>query len=114
MNMTKNSVLFHIYIMNFVLRHIYHLSYQRELPKNRQKLKLVPMIYLLNEVDISDQKFHEQNENATFVRLLKMENILCFFVLSLMIYDQSKKISNDQELIQSDPSSCPQNQKGNN
>ena len=28
--------------------------------------------------------------------------------------DQSKKISNDQELIQSDPISCPQNQKGNN
>ena len=26
----------------------------------------------------------------------------------------SKKISNDQELIQSDPISCPQNQKGNN
>ena len=25
-----------------------------------------------------------------------------------------KKISNDQELIQSDPISCPQNQKGNN
>ena len=24
----------------------------------------------------------------------------------------SKKISNDQELIQSDPTSCPQNQKG--
>ena len=30
------------------------------------------------------------------------------------IYFQSKKISNDQELIQSDPISCPQNQKGNN
>ena len=29
-------------------------------------------------------------------------------------YAQSKKISNDQELIQSDPISCPQNQKGNN
>ena len=29
-------------------------------------------------------------------------------------YLQSKKISNDQELIQSDPISCPQNQKGNN
>ena len=28
--------------------------------------------------------------------------------------NQSKKISNDQELIQSDPTSCPQNQKGNN
>ena len=27
---------------------------------------------------------------------------------------QSKKISNNQELIQSDPISCPQNQKGNN
>ena len=27
---------------------------------------------------------------------------------------QSKKISNDQELIQSDPTSWPQNQKGNN
>ena len=30
------------------------------------------------------------------------------------IEKQSKKISNDQELIQSDPISCPQNQKGNN
>ena len=29
-------------------------------------------------------------------------------------YMESKKISNDQELIQSDPISCPQNQKGNN
>ena len=28
--------------------------------------------------------------------------------------NDSKKISNDQELIQSDPTSCPQNQKGNN
>ena len=27
---------------------------------------------------------------------------------------QSKKINNDQELIQSDPISCPQNQQGNN
>ena len=27
---------------------------------------------------------------------------------------QSKKISNDQELIKSDPISCPQNQNGNN
>ena len=26
---------------------------------------------------------------------------------------QSKKIRNDRELIQSDPTSCPQNQKGN-
>ena len=27
---------------------------------------------------------------------------------------ETKMISNDQELIQSDPTSCPQNQKGNN
>ena len=27
---------------------------------------------------------------------------------------KSKKVSNDQELIQSDLTSCPQNQKGNN
>ena len=30
------------------------------------------------------------------------------------LQEQSKKISNDQELIQSDPISCPQNQKGSN
>ena len=29
-------------------------------------------------------------------------------------HEKSKKMSNDQELIQSDPTSCPQNQKGNN
>ena len=29
-------------------------------------------------------------------------------------YNQSKKISNDQELIHSDRTSYPQNQKGNN
>ena len=29
-------------------------------------------------------------------------------------YGQSKKISNDQELVQSDRTSCPQKQKGNN
>ena len=34
--------------------------------------------------------------------------------LQLKDYWRSKKISNDQELIQSDPISCLQNQKGNN
>ena len=33
---------------------------------------------------------------------------------SLLSNRKSKMISNDQELIQSDPISCPQNQKGNN
>ena len=34
--------------------------------------------------------------------------------LNVAVLVPSKKISNDQELIQSDPISCPQNQKGNN
>ena len=43
-----------------------------------------------------------------------------FFQINTMMFlfelkqSQSKMISNDQELIQSDPTSCPQNQKGNN
>ena len=35
-------------------------------------------------------------------------------VSKMVCFIKSKKISNDQELIQSDPISCPQNQKGNN
>ena len=34
------------------------------------------------------------------------------YLSSLLIEEQSKKISNDRELIQSDPISCSQNQKG--
>ena len=34
--------------------------------------------------------------------------------IHFQIYLESKKISNDQELIQSDPTSCPQKQNGNN
>ena len=41
----------------------------------------------------------------------KLENYKTKYGLGSM---KSKKISNDQELIQSDPISCPQNQKGNN
>ena len=33
---------------------------------------------------------------------------------TVILYTKSKKISNDQELIQSDPTSCPINRKGNN
>ena len=38
----------------------------------------------------------------------------CFHASSEYAIKESKKMSNDQELIQSDPISCPQNQKGNN
>ena len=34
--------------------------------------------------------------------------------VQLIVHSKVKTISNDQELIQSDPTSCPQNQKGNN
>ena len=37
-----------------------------------------------------------------------------FYVYILFFEMESKKINNDEELIQSDPASCPQNQKGNN
>ena len=37
-----------------------------------------------------------------------------YFRTDILGLTQSKMISNDQELIQSDPTSCPQNQKGNN
>ena len=43
---------------------------------------------------------------------VKLQNKLGLFSLgsSLALESKSKKISNDQELIQSDPISCPQNQ----
>ena len=44
-----------------------------------------------------------------------MYKCLIWIILEVcvLLYVKSKKISNDQELIQSDPTSCPQNQKGN-
>ena len=42
-----------------------------------------------------------------FLTICEGSAVFCCFLVS-------KKISNDQELIQSDPTSCPQNQKGNN
>ena len=46
------------------------------------------------------------------VILLSVHSCCFYFMPSRCMW--SKKISNDQELIQSDPTSCPQNQKGNN
>ena len=45
---------------------------------------------------------------------LEIAEVLRDYVASNPQREQSKKIGNDQELIQSDPISCPQNQKGNN
>ena len=46
--------------------------------------------------------------------LALMIDINLIFIDSFQLMNQSKKISNDQGLIQSDPTSCPINQKGNN
>ena len=51
-------------------------------------------------------------EAAAFWIIVFISVIITIYIMSLIM--QSKKISNDQELIQSDPTSCPQNQKGNN
>ena len=51
--------------------------------------------------------------NKTFIcYILHQSEIIVSYLYNSM--GTVKKISNDQELIQSDPISCPQNQKGNN
>ena len=45
---------------------------------------------------------------------LKQDDLALILILMCGLTFQSKKISNDQELIRSDPISCPQNKKGNN
>ena len=52
---------------------------------------------------------------------MRNEEISTFLVVTQVIQAarykmsiQSKRINNDKELIHSDPTSCPQNQKGNN
>ena len=54
--------------------------------------------------------------NFEGLRLFKSSNPQFWPILGRLVKPSltSKKISNDQELIQSDPTSCPQNQKGNN
>ena len=46
--------------------------------------------------------------------LESVANILVRHMVFVGNIQKSKKISNDQEPIQLDPTSCPQNQKGNN
>ena len=56
------------------------------------------------------RKFHR---NETIMIYLIIMYIFIDLIASQIIFpSQSKKISNDQELIQSDAISCPQNQKG--
>ena len=56
----------------------------------------------------------EYNGNLQTVGLGHGLTIDWKITLYVWLWFKSKKISNDQELIQSNPISCPQNQKGNN
>ena len=57
-----------------------------------------------------------RKNNAPFSNAFNMVLNLNFCILKVTdaVAFKVKKISNDQELIQSDPTSCPQNQQGNN
>ena len=70
--------------------------------------------YILN----FDSKHRKNKYIAAYVQhiLQQLESNERYDTHNPLIYFsnmQCKKISNDQELIQSDPTSCPQNQKGN-
>ena len=53
-----------------------------------------------------------KHDTSFHLDLRRLAESFCLNVSDSLL--KSKKISNDQELIQSDPTSCPQNQKGNN
>ena len=57
-----------------------------------------------SDLCLTDQQIEVDDKGSHFQALF--QNVFADY--------QNKKISNDQELIQSDPISCPQNQKGNN
>ena len=91
---------------------LYILTHYHGIRKNRMLYFLFFFftIFILNE----DQTV--QIRKVIFIQLRLKEGTFPthFFSLEFWGKIQSKKISNDQELIQSDPISCPQNQKGNN
>ena len=73
-------------------------------PQNRNSVLQLPSIN--NASDLSSPAMVILNE--------KVASVCGVCDNSLENDEASKMISNDQELIQSDPTSCPQNQKGNN
>ena len=68
----------------------------------------------------SFSKYANQHVENKFISYSGEGNSFCGYDLTITVLKmhdfrmKSKKISNDQELIQSDPTFCPQNQKGNN
>ena len=84
-------------------------------------------MYLRTGISPEDKTYHKflwrginQNRNPDFNEFdrivfgVNSSPFLAQFFYNDMQRNKSKKISNDQELIQSDHTFCPQNQKGNN
>ena len=61
-----------------------------------------------------DYRAHSESEPSVSVDFLRVVQLLTTLLKKQKKNMLNKKISNDQELIQSDPTSCPQNQNGNN
>ena len=79
--------------------------------KNLQHVYLSFCWYVLLHNVSSPLHFSDVQNLGAYLKRREFKGILGPTVAFLSL---SKKISNDQELIQSDPISCPQNQKGNN
>ena len=79
-----------------------------------EEIKLLEQNWLKFESATSKQLQSLIGKLNFVTHCVKPSRIFISRLLNWLREIQSKKISNDQELIQSDLTSCPQNQKGNN
>ena len=73
-------------------------------------METVRFLYRSNEFYFWEYTFHSTVDKNKML----IKSKVVFTAVTKAATIKSKKISKDQELIQSDPTSCPQNQKGNN
>ena len=66
------------------------------------------------ESKVNDIEYRSIRDSLVFYGVSEQQNEDCEVLVKQFINEklESKKISNDQELIQSDPISCPQNSTG--
>ena len=85
---------------------------------NKQDQLLVNFVKLTSYQTGKPTFFRENGKDSPEIDIIFSRCIPSTVVTPTIVEEKcslkSKKISNDQELIQSDPTSCPQNQKGNN
>ena len=73
---------------------------------------LLRMLAKLSDgIEYSEKEIDEMTRQEK-TKLVQKDPVTCSRYFEHRV--QSKKISNGQELMQLDPTSCPQNQKGNN